>query len=96
MALAELGETMSRAMQQMLNATIIDEKVLNEFMDEISRALLQSDVPLDLVSGIQTNMKKILNHNGDCNKFRLIQFVRISSLLLFRFSVYMILCVFSI
>ncbi|KAK1549184.1 hypothetical protein Q3G72_024835 [Acer saccharum] len=74
MALAELGETMSRAIQQMLNATIFDEKVLKEFLDEISHALLQSDVPLDLVSGIQTNMKKILNHNGDCNKFRLIQF----------------------
>ncbi|KAK0599418.1 hypothetical protein LWI29_005118 [Acer saccharum] len=62
------------AIQQMLNATIFDEKVLKEFLDEISHALLQSDVPLDLVSGIQTNMKKILNHNGDCNKFRLIQF----------------------
>ncbi|KAK1583543.1 hypothetical protein Q3G72_024724 [Acer saccharum] len=74
MALAELGETMSRAIQQMLNATIFDEKVLKEFLDEISHALLQSDVPLDLVSGIKTNMKKILNHNGDCNKFRLIQF----------------------
>ncbi|KAI9185049.1 hypothetical protein LWI28_003679 [Acer negundo] len=84
MALAELGETMSRAIRKMLNATIFDEKVLKEFLDEISRALLQSDVPLDLVSGIQTNMKKILNHNGDCNKFRLIQFVCISSLLLFR------------
>ncbi|KAK3224683.1 hypothetical protein Dsin_004545 [Dipteronia sinensis] len=73
MALAELGEIMSRAIQQMLNATIVDEKVFNEFLDEISRALLQSDVPLDLVSKLQTNMKKILNHNGDCNKFRLIQ-----------------------
>ncbi|KAK4850024.1 hypothetical protein QYF36_003166 [Acer negundo] len=66
---------MSRAIRKMLNATIFDEKVLKEFLDEISRALLQSDVPLDLVSGIQTNMKKILNHNGDCNKFRLIQFL---------------------
>ncbi|KAK2663717.1 hypothetical protein Ddye_002291 [Dipteronia dyeriana] len=68
MALAELGETMSRAIQQMLNATIVDEKVSNEFMDEISRALLQSDVPSELVSDIQTTVKKIVNVEGDCDK----------------------------
>ncbi|KAI9160377.1 hypothetical protein LWI28_007598 [Acer negundo] len=49
-------------------------KVLNEFLDEISHTLLQPDVPLDRVSGIQTNMKKIVNHKGNCNKFQLIQF----------------------
>ncbi|KAK0586368.1 hypothetical protein LWI29_005776 [Acer saccharum] len=75
MALAELGGIMSRAIQQMLNATIIDEKVLNEFLDVISRALLQSDVPLDIVSVIQTDMRKILNLKGDCDKFRMIQLI---------------------
>ncbi|KAK1564908.1 hypothetical protein Q3G72_014363 [Acer saccharum] len=75
MALAELGGIMSRAIQQMLNATIIDEKVLNEFLDVISRALLQSDVPLDIVSVIQTDMRKILNLEGDCDKFRMIQLI---------------------
>ncbi|TXG50258.1 hypothetical protein EZV62_022782 [Acer yangbiense] len=74
MALAELGEIMSRARKQMLNATIIDEKVFNELLDEISRALLQSDVPLELVSEIQTTMKETFNLIGDRNnKFRIIQ-----------------------
>ncbi|KAK2663703.1 hypothetical protein Ddye_002277 [Dipteronia dyeriana] len=74
MALAELGETMSRGRQQMFNATTIDEKVMNEFLEEISRALLQSDVPLEFVSDIQTNMKETFNFIGDrSNKFQIIQ-----------------------
>lgn len=41
MVLAELGGSISRALQQMSNATIIDEKVLNDCSNEITRALLQ-------------------------------------------------------
>ncbi|KAL6568006.1 hypothetical protein OROHE_003690 [Orobanche hederae] len=61
MVLAQLGGTISRALQQMSNATIIDEKVLNICLNEITRALLQSDVQFELVRNMQTNIKKIVN-----------------------------------
>ncbi|KAG8481974.1 hypothetical protein CXB51_026884 [Gossypium anomalum] len=61
MVLAQLGGSISRAIQQMSNATIIDEKVLNECLNEITRALLQSDVQFKLVRDMQTNIKKIVN-----------------------------------
>uniref|UniRef100_A0A7N2LLJ5 signal-recognition-particle GTPase n=1 Tax=Quercus lobata TaxID=97700 RepID=A0A7N2LLJ5_QUELO len=61
MVLAQLGTSISRALQQMSNATIIDEKVLNECLNEITRALLQSDVQFKLVRDMQTNIKKIVN-----------------------------------
>lgn len=61
MVLAELGGSISRALQQMSSATIIDEKVLNECLNEITRALLQSDVQFKLVRDMQTNIKKIVN-----------------------------------
>lgn len=61
MVLAQLGGSISRALQQMSNATIIDEKVLNECLNEITRALLQADVQFKLVRDMQTNIKKIVN-----------------------------------
>ncbi|KAI7985331.1 hypothetical protein LOK49_LG14G01728 [Camellia lanceoleosa] len=61
MVLAQLGGSISRALQQMGNATIIDEKVLNKCLNEITRALLQADVQFKLVRDMQTNIKKIFN-----------------------------------
>ncbi|KAL3633067.1 hypothetical protein CASFOL_026051 [Castilleja foliolosa] len=61
MVLAQLGGTITRALQQMSNATIIDEKVLNDCLNEITRALLQADVQFKLVRDMQTNIKKIVN-----------------------------------
>ncbi|KAL0415365.1 UNVERIFIED_CONTAM: Signal recognition particle protein 2 [Sesamum latifolium] len=61
MVLAQLGGSISRALQQMSNATIIDEKVLNDCLNEITRALLQADVQFKLVRDMQANIKKIVN-----------------------------------
>ncbi|KAJ4845504.1 hypothetical protein Tsubulata_013017 [Turnera subulata] len=61
MVLAQLGGSISRAIQQMSNATIIDEKALNDCLNEITRALLQADVQFKLVRDMQTNIKKIVN-----------------------------------
>jgi signal recognition particle subunit SRP54 len=85
MVLAELGTSISRALQQMSNATIIDEKVLNECLNEITRALLQSDVQFKLVRDMQTNIKKIVNLDdlaAGHNKRKIIQQVRFFFLLL--------------
>ncbi|WJX75685.1 signal-recognition-particle GTPase [Trifolium repens] len=76
MVLAQLGGSISRALQQMSNATIIDEKVLNDCLNEITRALLQSDVQFKLVCDMQTNIKKIVNLDdlaAGHNKRRIIQ-----------------------
>jgi signal recognition particle subunit SRP54 len=76
MVLAQLGGSISRALQQMSNATIIDEKVLNDCLNEITRALLQSDVQFKLVRDMQTNIKKIVNLDdlaAGHNKRRIIQ-----------------------
>jgi signal recognition particle subunit SRP54 len=61
MVLAQLGGSITRALQQMNNATVIDEKVLNDCLNEINRALLQSDVQFKLVSDMHNNIKKIVN-----------------------------------
>ncbi|KAL1209195.1 Signal recognition particle subunit SRP54 3 [Cardamine amara subsp. amara] len=61
MVLAELGGRITRAIQQMSNVTIIDEKALNECLNEITRALLQSDVSFPLVKEMKTNIKNIVN-----------------------------------
>ncbi|KAK4350231.1 hypothetical protein RND71_029544 [Anisodus tanguticus] len=76
MVLAQLGGSISRALQQMSNATIIDEKVLNECLNEITRALLQADVQFKLVRDMTTNIKKIVNLEdlaAGHNKRRIIQ-----------------------
>ncbi|CAH1440764.1 unnamed protein product [Lactuca virosa] len=60
----------------MSNATIIDEKVLNDCLNEITRALLQSDDQFKLVRDMQANIKKIVNLDdltAGHNKRRIIQ-----------------------
>ncbi|KAJ0986809.1 hypothetical protein J5N97_005165 [Dioscorea zingiberensis] len=61
MVLAQLGGSISRALQQMSNATIIDEKVLSDCLNEISRALLQADVQFEMVRDMQSNIERIVN-----------------------------------
>ncbi|MCL7038479.1 hypothetical protein MKW94_012075 [Papaver nudicaule] len=61
MVLGELSGSMYRALQQMKNATVIDEKVLDGCLNEISRALLQADVNFQMVKNMSQNIKKIVN-----------------------------------
>jgi signal recognition particle GTPase len=87
MVLAQLGGSISRAIQQMSNATIIDEKALNDCLNEITRALLQSDVQFKLVRDMQTNIKKIVNLDdlaAGHNKRRIIQQVIIFYFIIFQ------------
>ncbi|KAJ4798920.1 Signal recognition particle 54 kDa protein [Rhynchospora pubera] len=76
MVLAKLSGSISRALQQMNNATVVDEKVLNDCLNEISRALLQADVQFSMVRDMQTNIKNIVNFDelaAGHNKRRIIQ-----------------------
>ncbi|ERN05913.1 signal recognition particle 54 kDa protein 2 [Amborella trichopoda] len=76
MVLAQLGGSIARALQQMSNATIIDEKVLSDCLNEISRALLQADVQFKMVREMQLNIKRIVSFDelaAGHNKRRIIQ-----------------------
>ncbi|RZC51857.1 hypothetical protein C5167_020284 [Papaver somniferum] len=60
----------------MNNETVIDEKALNDCLDEITRALLKADVHFDLVKNLKINIKKIVNLDdlaAGHNKRRIIQ-----------------------
>lgn len=59
MVLVELGGRISSALKHMSNAIVIDEKVLTNCLNEVSRALLAADVQFSLVSTLQKNVKKI-------------------------------------
>jgi len=79
MVLQELGTRITKALRCMSNATIVDEKVLTECLNEISRALLEADVQLKLVATLQGHIKKSVNLNGlasGLNKRKIIQQVR--------------------
>lgn len=76
MVLAELGGSISRALQKMSNATIIDEKVLGECLNEITRALMQADVKFEMIRNMMANIKRIVNLEdlaAGHNKRRIIQ-----------------------
>ncbi|KAJ0875585.1 putative signal recognition particle, SRP54 subunit, helical bundle, SRP/SRP receptor [Helianthus annuus] len=84
MVLVELGGSISGALEQMSNATIIDEKILNIGLNDMNRALLQFDVQFTLVGDMQTNIKKIVDLDSVAtgyNKKKIIQQVYIVSFL---------------
>ena len=81
MVLAELGGSIARALARMSNATVVDEKVLADCLNEICRALLQADVRFDTVRDVKANIKRIVNLDAlaaGTNKRRIIQQVRTS------------------
>jgi len=58
MVLAELGSKISRALATMSNATVIDKAVMDTCIKEISNALVQADVRIDLVLKLRQNVVK--------------------------------------
>ncbi|KAI5009389.1 hypothetical protein ZWY2020_011526 [Hordeum vulgare] len=58
MVLAQLGGSLSRALARMMNATVVDERVLGDYLNEITRALLQADVQFDIVRDMQASVKR--------------------------------------
>ena len=61
MVLAELGGSIARALARMKGATVVDEKVLAECLNETSRALLQADVRFETVRDVKANIKSIVS-----------------------------------
>ncbi|CAN6327666.1 unnamed protein product [Urochloa humidicola] len=61
MVLAQLGGSIAAALARMGKATVVDEKVLAECLNEISRALLQADVRFETVRDVKANIKATAN-----------------------------------
>jgi signal recognition particle subunit SRP54 len=61
MVLNELGNRITAALAAMSNNTVIDEKVLDECLNEIVRALLQADVNVKYVANLKNGIKKRVN-----------------------------------
>lgn len=57
MVLLELGSKITSALQKMTKSTIIDEKVIDELVNDIVRALLSADVNVKLVAALRKNIK---------------------------------------
>jgi len=79
MVLAQLGGSIARALARMKGATVVDEKVLAECLNETSRALLQADVRFETVRDVKANIKSIVNLDAlaaGTDKRRIIQKVR--------------------
>ena len=61
MVLAELGGAITKALQSMSTAMIIDEKILDACLKEICTALLQADVNVKQVANLRNGIKKRVN-----------------------------------
>lgn len=74
MVLAELGSKLAGALKNLTNATVVDEAVLKKVLNEISIALLQSDVNIQFVKKLKDNitMQFKLNEESGANLRKLI------------------------
>lgn len=61
MVLQELGAQISKALASVQDATVVDEKVLDACLKEISTALLQADIQVQLVFNLRAQVKKRVN-----------------------------------
>lgn len=67
MVLAELGQKISTALRKLNQATIVDDKVLNEILTEIASALLSADVNIKYVARLQNAVKTQVNLHAGAN-----------------------------
>ena len=75
MVLQELGSKISKALASVQDASVVDEKVLDACLKEISTALLQADVNVKLVLSMRTNVKKRVDSDSGAglNKRKVIE-----------------------
>src|SRR3989344_5946677 len=58
MVLEKLGQSLRSAMDKITHAIFVDERLLNELIKEIQRALLQADVNVKLVFDLSNKIKE--------------------------------------
>lgn len=74
MVLQELGSRISKALRNMTNSTVVDDKVIDELLKEVCNALVASDVNFRLVVRMKQNIKQVVSsESGAANKRRILQ-----------------------
>ena len=63
MVLDKLSDSLKSTLQKITKAIFVDDKLINELVKEIQRALLQSDVNVQLVLGLSTKIKERAKEN---------------------------------
>ena len=58
MVLEKLGSSLKSTLEKIANSVFVDEKLVNELVKDIQRALLQSDVNVQLVFDLSSSIKK--------------------------------------
>jgi signal recognition particle subunit SRP54 len=58
MVLDKLGSSLKSTLEKIANAVFLDERLINEFIKDIQRALLQSDVNVQLVFDLSNKIKE--------------------------------------
>ncbi|MBT7762223.1 signal recognition particle protein Srp19, partial [Candidatus Woesearchaeota archaeon] len=58
MVLDKLGDSLKNTLQKITKSVFIDEKLINELVKDIQRALLQSDTNVQLVFNLSTKIKE--------------------------------------
>ncbi|CAD6228165.1 unnamed protein product [Miscanthus lutarioriparius] len=61
MVLAQLGESLVGALARMAKATVVDDKVVLDCLNDVSRALLQADVRFETVRAVQASIRSAVN-----------------------------------
>lgn len=57
MVLAELGQKIGNALKKLNQATVVDDKVINEILTDIASALLSADVNIKYVAKLRDSVK---------------------------------------
>src|SRR3989344_6383350 len=58
MVLEKLGDSLKSTLQKIAKAVFVDDKLINELVKDIQRALLQADVNVQLVFDLTNNIKE--------------------------------------
>ena len=58
MVLENLGNSLKAALEKIANSVFVDEKLINDLVKEMQRALLSSDVNVKLVFDLSSKIKK--------------------------------------
>ncbi len=59
MVLEKIGESIKKGITRIGNAIVLDKKMIDDIIKDIQRALIESDVNIDLVFGLTQKIKKI-------------------------------------
>jgi signal recognition particle subunit SRP54 len=93
MVLGELGNRLTTALNRLNQTTIVDDEVVSSMLQDISRALLESDVNVKIVVSLRNKIKTRLamdQEGAGINKRKLVQRVVTEELVCWNISSLMI------